>query len=268
MTTSILIPCHNAATRIGRAIESAIIQNPDEIIVIDDASTDGSADIARVYSQQITLVEHNTNQGVQRTRNELFGLASGEWIQYLDADDYLYPKKIELQLADLTDEVGYTDFCIDRGSAYPEKYSKRTCNYRLPDDILEGLVNWFPIPQTNCLLFPRVALEECPWDESMAGAHEHKLIVDLLKAGFEFKHTPILGCLYHQNHNEGQVTASLARILPAREQVQEELFAWLADTGEAEQYQSAIDLVRRKMAHSKHLAGLQDASELVEELKA
>lgn len=47
----------------------------------------------------------------------------------------------------------------------------------------------------------------------------------------------------------------------------EEFFAWLAQIGQADQHQSAIDLVRKKMRMSKHMAGLIDASDLVEELK-
>src|SRR5215210_56605 len=93
------IPCYNAEAWLQAAIESALAQSwPEkEVIVIDDGSTDQSVAIAQKFGDAIRL--HRTaNHGVNRARNEIIRLARGEWIQYLDADDYLLPEKVATQL--------------------------------------------------------------------------------------------------------------------------------------------------------------------------
>jgi glycosyltransferase involved in cell wall biosynthesis len=89
---SILIPCHNAENWIAEAIESGIAQTwpAKEIIVLDDGSTDRSLDIIRGFGERIRS-EAAKHRGGNATRNRLLELARGDWIQYLDADDYLRP---------------------------------------------------------------------------------------------------------------------------------------------------------------------------------
>src|SRR6266566_10153024 len=97
---SLLIPCYNAERWVAQTIESALTQAwpGKEIIVVDDGSIDGSLDVIRRYEDRIRW-ETGPNRGGNHTRNRLLELARGEWLQYLDADDYLLPLKIEHQLA-------------------------------------------------------------------------------------------------------------------------------------------------------------------------
>jgi glycosyltransferase involved in cell wall biosynthesis len=96
---SILIPCFNAERWVGQSIESALEQTwtNKEIIVVDDGSTDGSLEIIKRFGDRIRW-ETRANGGSNRARNRLIDLARGEWLQYLDADDYLKPDKISSQL--------------------------------------------------------------------------------------------------------------------------------------------------------------------------
>src|SRR5262245_48187120 len=96
---SILIPCHNAEQWIAGAIESALAQTwaIKEVIVVDDGSTDSSLDIIKSFSGRIRC-EAQEHLGGNQTRNYLLELALGQWVQYLDADDYLRPTKIERQM--------------------------------------------------------------------------------------------------------------------------------------------------------------------------
>ena len=100
---SILIPCHNAEQWLAQAIASALNQTyPNkEVIVINDGSTDGSLEIIKSFGDHIRW-ETQSNQGGNATRNRLLELSAGEWLQYLDADDYLLPHKIEKQVQFLT----------------------------------------------------------------------------------------------------------------------------------------------------------------------
>jgi GT2 family glycosyltransferase len=98
---SILIPAFNAEKWIGATIESALRQtwHAKEVIVVDDGSTDGTLSIARRYVAEGVVVDRHSNQGAASTRNRVFALSRGNYIQWLDADDILAPDKIEKQMA-------------------------------------------------------------------------------------------------------------------------------------------------------------------------
>lgn len=93
---SLLIPCWNAATTIERSLDSVLTQRdiPFECIVIDDASTDGTADIVAAISKRdprVALLHLAANGGVSNARNHGLSVARGEWLAFLDADDRLSP---------------------------------------------------------------------------------------------------------------------------------------------------------------------------------
>ena len=98
---SILIPAHNAEAFIGDTIRSALAQTwpRTEIIVVDDGSRDRTLASAVRFASPRLKVATQANQGAAATRNRLFALAQGDYIQWLDADDLLAPDKIARQLA-------------------------------------------------------------------------------------------------------------------------------------------------------------------------
>ncbi len=113
---SIIIPAYNAAPVLPQAIESCLAQtHPQiEIIVVNDGSTDDTPQVARSYPQVICLDQ--TNKGLAGARNTGILYATGEYIQFLDADDMLLPDKIrccvETFQADSAADVVYTDYEI------------------------------------------------------------------------------------------------------------------------------------------------------------
>lgn len=106
-TVSILIPCYNAAPWLAETLESALAQTWEdkEIVLVDDGSTDDSLAIARKFEGRGIKVIAQANRGASAARNAAFEASSGEWIQYVDADDLLAPGKIEQQMR-LAAEVG------------------------------------------------------------------------------------------------------------------------------------------------------------------
>lgn len=104
---SILIPAYNAAPFLAQTLESALQQDwPNlEIIVVDDGSRDDTLAIAQTYAGTKVRVATQPNRGASAARNHAFSLASGTYIQYLDADDLLHPQKISAQMACLQDQL-------------------------------------------------------------------------------------------------------------------------------------------------------------------
>jgi glycosyltransferase involved in cell wall biosynthesis len=97
---STIIPTYNRRTQVLRAIDSVLAQTTpvDEIIVVDDGSTDGSTEAIRSrYGSRVTLFRQE-NAGVAAARNRGMCEARGEWIAFLDSDDVWFPTKLENQL--------------------------------------------------------------------------------------------------------------------------------------------------------------------------
>ncbi len=107
-TVSVIIPVHNGARYLAEAIESALAQThpSQEIIVVDDGSTDGSATIAARYGPPVRLTA-TAHVGAPIARNHAASLATGDWLAFLDADDRWLPEKSAQQLAAAT-RVGET----------------------------------------------------------------------------------------------------------------------------------------------------------------
>jgi glycosyltransferase involved in cell wall biosynthesis len=100
---SILIPAYNADKWIAAAVRSAIAQTwqRKEIIVIDDGSTDRTAQVARGFASKGVTVVSRENRGLSAAVNHAFWLCQGDYIQELDSDDLMLPEKVERQLAAL-----------------------------------------------------------------------------------------------------------------------------------------------------------------------
>jgi glycosyltransferase involved in cell wall biosynthesis len=100
---SILIPAYNAERWIGQTLDSALAQTWPrvELIVVDDGSLDRTVEIAEGYQDRGVRVFRQTNSGAAVARERAFKESSGDYIQYLDADDLLSPDKIEKQVVAL-----------------------------------------------------------------------------------------------------------------------------------------------------------------------
>ncbi len=98
---SVIIPTYNEAALLLRAVQSALDQTfpPNEVIVVDDASSDGTAAaLATVDDPRLKVIVHEQNSGAAAARNTGIQAAHGEWIAFLDADDLWHPEKLARQM--------------------------------------------------------------------------------------------------------------------------------------------------------------------------
>ncbi len=98
---SVIIPVFNRRQEVLRALASALAQTlpPDEILIVDDASTDGSAEaVAALQEPRIRIMRHAHNRGAAAARNTGIEAARGDWIAFLDSDDEWDKRKLALQL--------------------------------------------------------------------------------------------------------------------------------------------------------------------------
>ena len=96
---SVIIPTFNRAWAVERAVDSVLDQDyrPFELIVVDDGSTDQTAEILARYGNQLTVLCQE-NRGVSAARNAGIARAEGDLIAFLDSDDFWRPKKLTVQV--------------------------------------------------------------------------------------------------------------------------------------------------------------------------
>jgi glycosyltransferase involved in cell wall biosynthesis len=184
-SVSVCIPVYNGERYLARAIESVLAQTirPLEILVLDDGSTDSTSDVAARYPAVRTM--RQPNRGIGYSRQRLVEEARGDWIAFLDHDDYWLPEKLERQCAHTDDpRVGlvHTDyvFFYEDGREVPCPWRPTTdcaLDHVLPDC-------WI----NNCsVLVRREALLECGGFDTGTSRAEDWLMWLLLASRYEFR---------------------------------------------------------------------------------
>jgi len=227
---SVLIPAYNAGRWITEAVESALQQRQGdiEVIVVDDGSTDGTFAELKAFGDRI-FVEYGPNRGATVARNRLLELASGDWIQYLDADDYLLPSKIVGQLAEIERDPG-VDFIY--GPVTVEWHSQSGFTTGLlvippPHDPWAQLALWH-LPQTGAPLFRRQALLDVGgWREEQPCCQEHELYLRLLMSGKNFKYSDAGGAVYRRFETGTLSTTNMSRVWRERLKIEQRIEQYL-----------------------------------------
>jgi glycosyltransferase involved in cell wall biosynthesis len=135
MTTSIIIAAYNAQDTLGETLVSVLSQTlpPDEIIVVDDGSTDRTAQIATAASNSIRVIRQN-NRGPGAALNVGVKLAAGDLLGFIDADDLWERDKLAIQTRALAEQLkldGVGSYV--RSFLCPTNDQETNKRYRLPD---------------------------------------------------------------------------------------------------------------------------------------
>jgi glycosyltransferase involved in cell wall biosynthesis len=153
---SVVIPCFNAGRYLRETLNSVTSQTlkPAEIIVVDDGSTDNTADIAQEYVPIVTLVQQK-NQGISISRNRGMDEAKGDWIAFLDADDIWESNKLDLQLNAVYKNIDVV--CVHSNFYKFGENIKSNIINQIPEVVLQ---NDYRIETlvTTCMVLPSTAM--------------------------------------------------------------------------------------------------------------
>lgn len=186
----------NAERFLEEAIQSVFAQSYDEweLLLVDDGSTDGSQEIARVYAtmypQKVRYIEHpgHENRGMSASRNAGLREARGEYIAFLDSDDVWLPEKLEQQLAILDAHpeaamvYGATQYWYS-WSGHPEDASRdfvpeigvRADTLVNPPALVSVLLQNQIATSTGCLARRHIMQEVGGYEESFRGLFEDQV---------------------------------------------------------------------------------------------
>ena len=126
---SVIIPTYNRSNTIEKCLDSVFNQTykVNEIIVVDDCSTDNTIDILNLYKDQITILQTVNNSGAQSARNIGIKAAKSEWIAFLDSDDEWLSDKIEKQISALKN-INFNPLTVVHGDCIVNNIEKKNKN--------------------------------------------------------------------------------------------------------------------------------------------
>lgn len=210
---AIAIPVHNALPWLHRCLEAAIAQPVRWILILDDGSTDGSLGAIEQWAKRdrrILMQSHSIAQGACHARNRLQDWARAigvEWLQFVDADDWLLTGKIQRQIAAAQpeSEILWCDLVRFECDRFPPR--------RKVMRFLDATGYGFP-PNPGCwLIRPRVfdRLPDLRWDDRFrACRNDLDWWMCAQYMGARLQRTPFVGLAYRAFWGEGQLTQNPA----------------------------------------------------------
>lgn len=186
LLVSVIIPVYNCGESIHRTMKSVLAQThqPIEVILVDDGSTDNSYQLAKAYASNLVKILQQKNAGAAVARNTGLAIATGDYIQFLDAGDVLSDEKIAAQVSALQHQPGKVTVCNYKQFTTEEelkdgRYPDQSAFIYSSDDPQDFLIDlWggkgnMNFIQTNCWLVPKQIIEKaggwrvyrCPDDD-------------------------------------------------------------------------------------------------------
>lgn len=244
-SVSVVIPCYNAEAWVAECIDSCLKQTlrDIEIIVVDDGSTDRSRNVLQQYSGRIELI-CQPNAGGCAARNAGFRQSRGEFIQFLDADDYLLPEKIQSQrdcLIETGADAVYGDWRHQHHEPDQRVWLEAPEISGKQDDVLFSLLNgWWVSPAA--LLFRRSIVETVSgWDQSLKAAQDRDFFTRVAMQTKKVVYQPGCHSIYRRYGNVTVSTGNSERYFNSHLAVTEKMELMLAaDQRLTDRYKSAI----------------------------
>jgi glycosyltransferase involved in cell wall biosynthesis len=218
---SAIITTFNYARYLPRAIESVLAQTfkDFEIVIVDDGSTDNTKEVVERYDGRV-IYHYQTNRGPGASKNAGLKLATGKYIQFLDADDTIAPSKFEKQVSvfEGSDDIDvvYSDYLA------VDYHGKEVPNVRLvlfPDffgnlNEVDRLLHECFILVHTPLVRASVLKKENGLDETPGMSEDWDLWLRLAVKGYKFRSLPDVLAIYHKH--DSSLTVSSEKLYTRR----------------------------------------------------
>ena len=186
---SVIIPCYNHAHYLPTAVESVINQSHPavEIVVVDDGSTDNTKQVAQSYPQVKYIWEKN--QGLPASRSTGIRNSTGDYIAFLDADDWLYTDAIKTNLRYLrqNDQLAFVS------GAYEEVKDAgkiiAICKNEIKSDHYQQLLFSNYVGMISAVLYRRWVFNEVLFNESLKACEDYDLYLKITRKHPVLHHT-------------------------------------------------------------------------------
>ncbi len=165
---SIIVPVYKVEKYLDRCVESILAQTftDFELILVDDGSPDNSGQMCDDWAKKDNRISviHQENQGQAVARNKALDIAKGEYVSFIDSDDYVHPKYLEILLTNAEKNNAWVSVCSYERTAKSDAYEipKGGCvSYNGKQYVQKGLLG-----EINCgvwLLWDKLFKKEC-WD--------------------------------------------------------------------------------------------------------
>lgn len=203
---SVVIPAYNQAEFLDETLQSILNQTLQdfEILVVDDASPDNTAEVLSRYSDpRIIALTHLVNRGLPAARNTGMDVSRGEFIALLDADDYFHPRKLEEHLRFFRE---HPEISITYNARFELHHSSTKIRdiYRPPESVgLKDFVLGFPFSPSDMVIRREAAASIHFFDENMrCGGEDLDFPCRLALEGYRFAR--VEGILNYRRFHSGR----------------------------------------------------------------
>ncbi len=220
---SVIIPCFNGAQYLEEAVKSVANQTHKklECIIVDDGSTDNTHQLCQNLIKKDSRIKYvyQRNQGPASARNRGIKESKGDWIQLLDADDWLNENKIKFQLkyfhktaSDAGENIVlFSDYHVITVDSHQNILKEETQIFGNLSEkqLLDGVLTWSgrddcPL-HCNSVLLKRSVFNKDLFNETPTAFTDLELWVRLLTHKVKFIYTPIIG-MYFRRHPNSRTT--------------------------------------------------------------
>jgi glycosyltransferase involved in cell wall biosynthesis len=211
---SVIIPVHNKAPHVDRAINSVLTQSCTdfELVIIDDASTDGSADKITAYSEERIKLHKRSDPGPggYAARNLGIENANGQWVAFLDADDMWFPDHLK-NLQILTNKYPQAEMLCsawlegDGDDRTPNPFSRNRKSDLLlsPEEYLKAHAKGVDVVNTDVVAIQKATLVKMggfpQYSQRCKRAGDGQTWLRVVLSGAYTAWTPSLGAIYYQD---------------------------------------------------------------------
>ena len=218
---SVIIPTYNRAKYLRQCIESALSQDyPNlEVIVVDNGSINSTSETPQIlasFGNKIKCLKEE-KKGTSAARNKGLRAARGEFIAFLDDDDFYLPGKISLSVRKLQEDLSvslvYTDYLEVNSEGRRTKTQRR--NHPQAEKFLRTFLKGFHFLPSTVLMHKECLEKTGHFDETMQYSTDTDLWFRMLKAGYRFGHIPepLTAYRWHpENHSRTAVSIDLDKI--------------------------------------------------------